>query len=307
MTSRLALSEISHAFSLPGLDSLLVATSSHITGFLAALTFASAGFILPHSQEFLQIVAPSKDQCLIIIGYLMANGYEINTLPLGAEAGVPLPTIAPIAYRHSEKATYVVIKTFAQVEVGAVAAENFCLPSHSHSDESLLTRRMTWLTKPESALTEDDHDLIDKYNDAGFIIFAQEPKQLTAPSRQASLAQFTIQGAEPPLRMRRHLCALSPHLPIQGQALTADHESAFSTMLSAGAAGIPLPVPTTSIRRQKAAPSTSDDSTHSSKMGRPRTRTDSELSDYHDCTPPESIPRLFFPREERFSTTSNDE
>lgn len=301
MSSRLALSEISHAFSLPNLEGLLSATNSHITGFLAALTFASAGFILPHSQEFLQIVAPSKDQCLIVIGYLMANGYEINTMSLSAEQGVPWPGVAPIAYRVSERPTYVVIKTSAQVEASTVAADNFCLPYHR--DEPLLTRRMTWLTKHEFALTEDDHDLIDKYTDAGFVIFAQEPKQLTKPSRQASLALSTVQGAEYPLRVRRHLCALSPHMPIQGQGMTGDHESAFSTMLAAGAASIPLPVPVSSIRRQKAAPSTSDDSTPSSHQVRGRTRTDSELSDYHDCSPPESIPRIFFPRNSHFSVS----
>jgi hypothetical protein len=306
MSSRLALSEISHAFSLPGLEGILSATNSHITGFVAALTFASKGFILPHSQEFLQIVAPSKDQCLIVIGYLMANGYEMNTMPLSAEVGVPWPSTAPIAYRVSQKATYVVIKTYAQVEASVVAAENFCLPSYT--DEPLLTRRMTWLTKPESALTEDDHYLIDKYNDAGFVIFTQEPKQLTIASRQAPLALSTVLPAEHPLRVRRHLNSLSPY---QEQGITGDHESAFSTMLAAGAAGIPLPVPTTSIRRQKAAPSTSDDSTPSSHVvgasaHRGRTRTDSELSDYHDCTPPDSIPRIFFPRDSRFSTSDTE-
>jgi hypothetical protein len=302
MSSRLALSEISHAFSLPNLEGLLSATNSHITGFVAALTFASKGFILPHSQEFLQIVAPSKDQCLIVIGYLMANGYEINTMPLSAEVGVPWPSTAPIAYRVSEKATYVVIKTSAQVETSAVAAENFCLPSYS--DELLLTRSMTWLTKPESALTEDDQYLIDKYNDAGFVIFAQEPKQLTIPSRQVPLALSTVLPAEHPLRMRRHLNSLSPHYSLE-QGITGDHESAFSTMLAAGAAGIPLPVPTASIRRQKAAPSTSDDSTPSDAH-RGRTRTDSELSDYHDCTPPDSIPRIFFPRDSHFSVSDTE-
>jgi hypothetical protein len=297
MSSSLALSEISHAFSLPGLEVLLSATNSHITGFLAALTFASSRFVLPHAQEFLQIVAPSKDQCLIVIGFLIANGYEINTIPLSAEVEVPWPTIAPIAYRVSEKATYVVIKTSAQVETSAVAAENFCLPSHT--DEPLLTRRMTWLTKPESALTEDDDYLIDKYSDAGFVIFAGEPKQLAWPSRQAPL----VKSAVLPLRGRRHLNSLSPH---QGHGITGDHQSAFSTILAAGAAGIPLPVPTASIRRQKAAPSTSDDSTHGGATHRGRTRTDSELSDYHDCTPPDSIPRIFFPRDSRFSTSDTE-
>jgi hypothetical protein len=302
--SSLALNKLEQIFGIFNLEGILVSTGSYVRGFLTVVAAAmpnSLQYYTYTEKEPLQIITPSKQEALLLVGYLTAFNYS-SSLHASVKVLVDNPWPAEGWQARGGEGTGVVIKTAEQIAdtIESIQTENFRLPSSDFNADSLLAHRMTWLTKSEDDLTEDDHDLIQKYKGAGFVVFTEKPKQL-GTSRQASAASAAhSEGAGSTLRVnarRRTLNALSPHAGML--------ESAFTSLITAAASGLPLPLPSATIRRQKAMPSSSEESTPVG--GRQRTRTDSELSDYHDCTPPESIPRMFFPREERFSTTSNDE
>jgi hypothetical protein len=304
--SSLALNKLEQTFGIFNLEGILISTGSYVTGFLpvvAATTPTSLQYYIHTEKEPLTIVASSKQEALLLVGYLTAFNYH-STLHDSVKLLVDSPWPAEGWQARGGEGTTVVIKTAEQVAlaIAPLETENFKMPAPEPGNTvvNLMTRRITWLTKPEDDLTEDDYDLIQKYTTAGFLVFIKEPQQLSIPSRQASPASAVCgEGTRPTLRLntRRTLNALAPH--------TGMLESAFTSLITAAASGLPLPLPPATISRQKAAPSSSEEST---PVGaRHRTRTDSELSDYHDCSPPESIPRMFFPRDSRFSTGSDAE
>ena len=287
MQSSQILSSLGDAYHIHNLEFILTKTNSYATGFMVAISATIPKNIAYHAGQghILKIVVPGIVEGLLLLGYLMAAGYHTHE---------PLTLDWPSdgIFLHSLSASPILIQlTFHQTPV-AIAADNLKVPAATATATAaadMVGRRITWLTKPEAALTEDDYDLIQKYReDAGFVIFIQEPKQLSSQRERPSVASpARSEGAGSNLRLKPRLAlnALSPHA-----GMPEEVASAFSSVITAGVSGLPLPQLATT--RQKAAPSTSDEST---QHARGRARTDSELSAFHDCaTLPASIPRIYF-------------
>lgn len=290
MQSSQILSSLGDAYHIHNLEFILTKTNSYATGFMVAIAATIPKNIVYHVGQghILKIVVPSIVEGLLLLGYLMAAGYHTHE-------ALTLDWPSDGIFLHSLSASPMLIQLTFHQTPAAIAADNLKVPAPSAAATAaaaadMVGRRITWLTKAEALLTEDDYDLIQKYReDAGFVIFIQEPKQLSSQREQlsvASPARSESAGSNLRVQLRRPLNALSPHA-----GMPAETVSAFNSVIAAGSSGLPLPHLIS--RRQKAAPNTSDDSTP-----RARTRTDSELSAFDDCLPlislPASIPRIYF-------------
>jgi hypothetical protein len=293
MQSSHILSSLGDAYKIHNLEFILTKTNSCATGFMVAIAATIPKNIIYHAGQghILKILVPSIVEGLLLIGYLMAAGYHTVSMDQALTLDWPSDGI----FLHSLSASPMLIQLTFHQTPAVIAADNLKVPvaaGAAAEAADMVSRRITWLTKPEASLTEDDHDLIQKYReDAGFVIFIQEPKQLSSQRERPSLAspaRSESTGSNLRVKPRLALNALSPHA-----GMPEEVASAFSSIITAGASGLPLPQ--LNSRRQKAAPNTSDDT---ASRGRGRTRTDSELSDFNDCaeppTLPASIPRIYF-------------
>ena len=285
MESSQILSSLGSAYHIHNLEFILTKTNSYATGFMVAISATIPKNITYHAGQghILKIVVPGVVEGLLLLGYLMAAGYHTPT-------ALTLDWPSDGIFLHSLSASPMLIQLTFHQTPAAIAADNLKVPAAAAAAADMVSRRITWLTKPEASLTEDDYDLIQKYReDAGFVIFIQEPKQLSSQREQSSVAspaRSESAGSNLRVSARWPLNALSPHA-----GMPEEVASAFNSVIAAGASGLPLPQLLS--RRQKAAPNTSDEST-----SRVRTRTDSELSDFNDCAEPPalppSIPRIYF-------------
>lgn len=246
-------------------------------------------------KEPLQILVDSPSKATFMIGFLLANGYIPENFSLTGYFANQNSIDAEEPLLFGQPGLSIKLYTRDQLpSPSPIYLEEITLPAEKIFGEHYLMRRISWLLKDEHMLTCEDHELIQKYKEADFVFFLQRPQEIS-DSRPAALAVSSPQTARSVLRIRPVLNALSPH---------SEQQSVFGTLIESAATNIALPIPPHTIKRQKALPATSDGSTPGA--GR-RTRTDSELSDYHDCIPPTSIPRIFFgSRDSTCSSTFNE-
>ncbi len=302
MSSSIALRYIAQAYSFHNLEEILMMSDCWVFGFIPVIALTepkNLDYYVRAKKEPLQILVDGKQKATFLFGCLVANDYIPENFSLSSYLSGQKQTDTEEPLVFSKPGLHIQVYERDQLPIPPpINLEEITLPTEKIYGENFLIRRISWLLKDEEHLTPEDHDLIQKYKEADFVTFVRKPEEIS-DSRQATAAvgASSHPAAGSVLRIRPMLNALSPHAGM----LREEQQSVFTSLIQAAAnASVSLPVPSHTVRRQKAAPSSSDGST---PEARARTRTDSELSDYHDCVPPASIPRIFFGSRE--STTSS--
>jgi hypothetical protein len=284
-SSSMALGHIAHSFILNKLEDILIMTDSHVFG-LNIITAIVSPKELPYNIQNkvpLKIIVENVSKATFLLGYLMANRYVPQNFLLEDYFTHEMPLDGPLVFVHSAVSTFINIFTRKQVEDLHLPlhSELITLPAEKVIGKKFFQHNINWLVKKEADLTSDDYDLIQFYRETGFVILTHEPQEISDSRPATTVAAPPCSASGSVLHVRPPLNALSPH---EGAGST------LGSLLEAATTGIPLNPP---INRQRAAPSNSDNSTPETRQ---RTRTDSDLSDYQDCSPPVSVPRIFFPR-----------